>query len=98
MSMKPTEYDPNACDMYEGCGGRGTDFHSKHTLAALPLTKLMGAILSHCGDEISPVLSCMCCHYAREIGRRGTFEGLTAHKNAVEHAEAYWDKKYGKEA
>jgi hypothetical protein len=67
----PVGYWPgqdNSCEV-KGCGGAGTPEHIDHVLRAMPLRKLMGRILSHC-EELSQHHSCLCCHYAREIGRR----------------------------
>jgi hypothetical protein len=62
----------NECHEVKGCGGAGTPEHIDHVLRSLPLVTLVGRMLAHCGDRgLSQHMSCMCCHYAREIGRRG---------------------------
>lgn len=84
----------NECDEIEGCEGAGSQQHINHMLAAMPLTKLMGRVLACCGDNTSTVLSCMCCFYLDEIGRRSLPEGEFAHRKAVEAKKAYFAKKY----
>jgi hypothetical protein len=79
----------NSCDEVAGCKGAGTTKHIQHTLETMTLTKLMGVVLSHCGDSVSAIKSCGCSSYLEEIGRRGTPEGLTRHKKAVEAHKEY---------
>lgn len=60
----------NTCDIKD-CKGSGTPEHIDHILRDMTITQLVGNILVCCGDNITPVMSCMCCHFAREIGLRG---------------------------
>jgi len=84
----------NECDEVKGCKGAGSEMHIDHMLAAMSVTKLMGAVLSHCGDNYAPFLSCMCGFYLRELGERATVKGVNKHRNAVEAKKAYFAKKY----
>lgn len=88
----------NGCDEIPKCGGAGTPEHTEHVLTRLSFSKLVGAILSCCGGERggpNPVMSCMCCFYAQEIGRRGTIRGWGKHREAVEAYKKYIDNKFG---
>ena len=80
---------PVSCEHVK-CHGSGSSSHIEHSLAEMTMPKLMGEILRHCGDKVSSMRSCMCCHYAREIGRRGTAEGQLKHIQALQILEEYY--------
>lgn len=67
--MEPVD---NSCwEKIEGCGGKGTPEHTKHTLASAHISELLYGILNCCGRSgLSPVRSCGCCLLAGEIGKR----------------------------
>ena len=63
------------CDEIYDCRGPGYSEHIEHVLARVPFSSLVGEILRHCPNGPNSLLSCGCCDYAEEIGRRSTIEG-----------------------
>ena len=50
---------------------REEDIERSKMVESMTITQLVCQILMHCGNSLNQAKSCMCCSYAREIGRRG---------------------------
>lgn len=46
----------------EDCRGPGDIHHIREYWKSRTITQIMGQILSHCGDNVSPSMSCPCWH------------------------------------